>query len=115
MCWRCIPEHAEVGIPCLSLLPQVEEEVGQTPPASSVSHSPGSLLAASDLKERGRFPGCAACAALAGKDLAAPPQLPDSSCPGGLIWCRSSSEFKSHLILPTRTKEKIPLFLLLAV
>jgi len=45
---------------------------------------------------------------------AASPQLPDNLCPGGLIWCRANSEFKSHLILPARAKEKIPLFLLLA-
>lgn len=45
---------------------------------------------------------------------AALPQLPDNLCPAGFIWCRANSEFKSHLILPARTKEKIPLFLLLA-
>lgn len=50
--------------------------------AGSVS----SVLAATDLKELGQSPGCAACAALAGKVptvLAAPPHCLTAYAPGG--------------------------------
>ena len=56
VCWRSIPEHAEVAVPRLSLFPQVEEGVGQRPPASSVAGSAGVLLAASDLQKWGDLP-----------------------------------------------------------
>lgn len=109
---RCIPEHAEGGIhTSVSRLQWRRERNGGTPT--------GIFLAASDPKEQGHLQAALPELLSRGKVLAvlgsaAPPRLPDSSCSGGLIWCRASSEFKSHLILPARTKEKIPLFLLLA-
>lgn len=73
-------------VPCLLFSTPAEVAAGPRPLVCSVAGSASSVLAATDLEERGRSAGCAAGAALAGKvltALAAPPHSLTAYAPGG--------------------------------